>query len=355
MCSAPTSAFSRLSVALIGIALAVAACTSAPQASSSAVPGGGPISIAVGSRPGVPAVGAGAIWVPNTGDGTVSRIDPRTNRVIATIAIGDSEAFYHRSCEAYGSVHSFMVTTFDVRLCDLPSAVAAGPGVVWVLRNDTQDVLRIDPSTNRITASIPLGAAPWDLTATADAVWVTSFLQDQVIRVDPALNRVVHRFSGFSHGPTGLAVAGDTVWVASTFGSAVTRIDTTTNRVVAVIPIPCATSCLAGPRPLAIAVTPEEVWVRSEGNGTLARIDPARDVLTDTVPIDAFYGRDGLDHMGTTPGSLWVGGVSLQQRDRHTGRLIRHWDQAATAVTASGSTVWFTDILGRVGRIDGAP
>ena len=34
------------------------------------------------------AVGEGAVWVANQGDGTASRIDPATNRVVATIGIG---------------------------------------------------------------------------------------------------------------------------------------------------------------------------------------------------------------------------------------------------------------------------
>ena len=30
----------------------------------------------------------GSVWVPNLGDGTVSRIDPKTNRVTATVRVG---------------------------------------------------------------------------------------------------------------------------------------------------------------------------------------------------------------------------------------------------------------------------
>ena len=35
-------------------------------------------------------VGAGSVWVANSGDGTVTRIDPATNKTIATIAVGGS-------------------------------------------------------------------------------------------------------------------------------------------------------------------------------------------------------------------------------------------------------------------------
>jgi len=46
--------------------------------------------IAVGRSPEGVAVGAGSVWVANSGDGTISRIDPRTNNVIATITVGGS-------------------------------------------------------------------------------------------------------------------------------------------------------------------------------------------------------------------------------------------------------------------------
>ena len=60
-------------------------------------------SIAVGREPLAVAVGAGSIWVANTIDRTVSRIDPSSNRVTATI---------------------------DVRRS--PTAIAVAQGSVWV-------------------------------------------------------------------------------------------------------------------------------------------------------------------------------------------------------------------------------
>ena len=43
-----------------------------------------------GWRPIGVAFGAGSIWVANAGDGTVSRIDPITGRVVRTIDVGGS-------------------------------------------------------------------------------------------------------------------------------------------------------------------------------------------------------------------------------------------------------------------------
>jgi YVTN family beta-propeller protein len=46
------------------------------------------VPMAAGSRPAAIAVGGGAVWVANSGDGTVSRIDPETNEVVVSITIG---------------------------------------------------------------------------------------------------------------------------------------------------------------------------------------------------------------------------------------------------------------------------
>jgi YVTN family beta-propeller protein len=48
--------------------------------------------IRVGERPSATAVGEGAVWVGNTGSGTVSRIDPATNEVVETISLGNAPA-----------------------------------------------------------------------------------------------------------------------------------------------------------------------------------------------------------------------------------------------------------------------
>jgi YVTN family beta-propeller protein len=42
--------------------------------------------IAVGARPSGIASGGGFIWVANGGDTTISKIDPRTNQVVAAIS-----------------------------------------------------------------------------------------------------------------------------------------------------------------------------------------------------------------------------------------------------------------------------
>lgn len=308
--------------------------------------------IAVGDRPGTPAAGAGAVWVPNTGAGTVSKIDPSTNRVVQTVRVGDAHDFYTRVCEPYGSVHSFMGTTFNIRRCDLPSAVAPAQGTVWITRNDQQSLIGVDPRDGRQLASIPLSVTPFNLAATDGALWVTSYQNDSIVRADPGTGRVVSVTQEPGQGPSGIAVGEGATWVTNSRAGTVVRIDPTTNQVTATIPIECPRACEIGPVPLAVATGFGAVWVRNEGNGTLSRIDPKSNRVVATVNVDAFYGRDGQDAIAVTPNALFLSGLSLQRVDPITNRVTRLSSETAITLTYGMGSLWLTDITGRIIRID---
>jgi DNA-binding beta-propeller fold protein YncE len=323
------------------------ACTNSQAAPS------GPLlaSVAVGSRAGTPTVGLGAVWIPNTGDGTVSRIDPAANRTVATLRIGDADAFYQRVCRPYGSVHSFMVTTFHIRRCDLPSSIATGNGVLWVTKNDTNEILALDPKDGRQLASIPIGVTPFEIKATDQALWVTSYDDNVVIRIDVRSKTVVQTIA-LSGGPSGLALDGETVWVAISRAATVARIDARLNQVVATIPIPCTQSCWSTPTPLPVAVSNGAVWVRNEGIGTLSRIDSTTNTVTATLDVNTFNGRSGQDALAVAPSGIWLGGVSLEEIDPATNRDAKAIDQAGITLAYGYGSLWVTDMLGRILRID---
>lgn len=323
------------------------ACTNSQAAPS------GPLlaSVSVGSRAGTPAVGLGAVWIPNTGDGTVSKLDPATNRTVATLRIGDADAFYQRVCRPYGSVHSFMVTTFHIRRCDLPSSVATGNGLLWVTKNDTNEILALDPKDGRQVASIPIGVTPFEIKASDQALWVTSYDDNVVIRIDVRSKTVVQTIAQ-SGGPSGLALDGETVWVAISRAATVARIDARLNQVVATIPIPCTQSCWSTPTPLPVAVSNGAVWVRNEGIGTLSRIDPTTNTVTATLDVNTFNGRSGQDALAVAPSGIWLGGVSLEEIDPATNRDVKAIDQAGITLAYGYGSLWVTDMLGRILRVD---
>lgn len=342
------------SAVLALVAMSSAGCApGGPNATVSATPrpsGPAQAVIAVGQRPGVPAAGEGAVWVPNTGDGTVSRIDPRSNRVTTTIRIGDQPAFYHGSCEEKWNVHAFMGPSFHVRDCDLPSALAAGAGALWVLKNDEQMVVRIDASSGRVVARIPLGFTPFDIATTDHAVWITGYYDDQLVRIDPATNQLVARLT-LPDGAAGIAASDQAVWVASSIAGQVSRIDPATNQVGASITIACPVTCSQGSVPLAIAATPDAIWVRTVGDGELARIDPQANRVVTAIDVTFSVGRDGQDHLAVMNGAVWVSGISLQRVDPDTNRVSGTIDVNTTSVSAGFGSLWVTDIFGRIERI----
>ena len=86
----------------------------------------------VGNDPAGLAVGAGAVWVADSTDNTVSRIVPAgAGAVTDTIPLGNG-----------------------------PGPIAAGEGAIWVANSRDGTVSRIDPATRSVKAEIPVGRLP---------------------------------------------------------------------------------------------------------------------------------------------------------------------------------------------------
>ena len=100
--------------------------------------------INVGNGPGAIAVGLGSVWVANTLDGTVSRIDANTGTVIGLVKVGEG-----------------------------PRDIAVGRDAVWVANEFSGTVSRIDPRTNRVVSSTNTGSRPTGLAVASSAVWAT--------------------------------------------------------------------------------------------------------------------------------------------------------------------------------------
>jgi len=119
--------------------------------------------IPVPSEPHRVAYGAGAVWVSNWHDNSVSRIDPATNRVAGSpIPIGSHHA----------------------------GNLVVGAGDLWVTSDyrpeaapDDVVVVRIDPQTNRAIETVAVGGHPIDVAITAGAVWVSVANPGTLLRI----------------------------------------------------------------------------------------------------------------------------------------------------------------------------
>jgi YVTN family beta-propeller protein len=286
--------------------------------------------IPVGQIPVRIAAGAGSVWVPNTLDGTLSRIDPATNQVVATIDLGadhvdavasgyatltvaasDTAVWVTRSVSGADPTHSkrellridpttnaiVATTPLDV----MPQLMAYGEGAVWITSHASNVLLRIDADTNQVVASIPLDA-PLSLAAGDGAVWVVTGLDQLTLtRVDPASNTIVDTYH-LDTNALWFAVGGGSIWMGSFQTNEVLRIDEATHAILARVQVI---------QPGSITYGLESVWVNSSVTKAVARIDPATNTVVETFP----NGNEG-GSIAIADGVVWV---SLAQH----GQVIR--------------------------------
>ena len=211
------------------------------------------------------AAGFGSLWVPNCGDNTMSRVDLKSEKVIATIktTIGNSEG-----------------------------SIVAGAGSVWLMTDAKGTLARFDPATNAVVAEIYVASGSYGLAFGEDAVWVTSTEHSTVARVDPRTNLVVETIP-VGKSPRFIAAGGGAVWTLNQGDGSVSRIDPKTNKVVATIEVG-----VPGPGG-EIAVGEGSVWVTAF-EFPLSRIDPTRNAV-----VQQFAGPGG-DAVRVGLGSVWL-------------------------------------------------
>jgi hypothetical protein len=114
----------------------------------------------------------GSIWVSQPD--RVSRIDPETGRVTATVPVPGTSDFRN---------------------------LAAGADAIWVDDSGTETLTRIDATRNRVTATIPMRAHLFVVDGLAfidGKLWVVRPVpndeaQGDVVSIDPATNRIAQR------------------------------------------------------------------------------------------------------------------------------------------------------------------
>ena len=135
------------------------------------------------SNPEAVAVGGGAVWVGQATNAAVIRIDPRNNRRVASIPIGG-----------------------------FATAIATSPHAVWILTPAENRVWRIDPRTNAVVASIDIGINSSNLLATPNAIWVVSDSNGTLTRIEPTTNQSSQTVQ-LGHPLGGSTTDGKTIWV----------------------------------------------------------------------------------------------------------------------------------------------
>lgn len=194
-----------------------------------------------------------------------------------------------------------------------PQWIAADPSNVWVHAPD--HVVRVSTATNSIVAQIPTPPFQYGYTASgADAVWQTDFDSDSLLRIDPGTNAVVATIPlGNDAAPEGVAVADGAVWVAEHHQGTVVRIDPATNAVVKRIRVGPAGD--GGPLEMTAGAT--GIWVNVPNENRVVHIDPA------SSSVAGFVSESGQPIVDGT--SVWIETpTGLDRIDPQTGHVIAH-------------------------------
>jgi DNA-binding SARP family transcriptional activator/ABC-type branched-subunit amino acid transport system substrate-binding protein/DNA-binding beta-propeller fold protein YncE len=270
---------------------------------------------------------------------SIAVIDPRTNRIVDDVAVGNA-----------------------------PSSIAVGEGAAWVINADDHTISKIDLQNLEVVKTFSTAAEPTDLAVGDGSVWVGdgvpaaaseffgTLVPVALSRIEPGSAVTTERIRLLRGGTGGvhligrwpgerqIAVGADGVWAVDGNGI-LWRLDPGTGRVVASIEAMGARSLVADNQGL---------WVVTEDG--VSRIDPDSNTVAEKVPL----ATSGLTGVTTGAGAVWV-------TDPFAGTLWRI-DQRPEPVTKSiavgpgawsvafgGGAVWVANTLdGTLLRIDPA-
>jgi virginiamycin B lyase len=260
-----------------------------------------------------------AVWVGGTGPFAVHRIDPNTNRRVAS-----------------------------VRLPGEPCAgLASGFGSLWVpLCGPTPLLARVDLKSNRLISVFRTGPAAGEggVTASPDSVWLVTDKLGSLARIDPDTGSI----RGTTHIPAGSynpLYSDGQIWVTRTDGSEVTSVDAATGTILATVP--------TGPGPRFLTAGAGAVWTLNQGDGSLTRINTTTRLATNTTAL-GIPGKGGDISYGG--GMIWatVRNVPLSLVDGTSAALLCQWvGPGGDSLGIGHGAIWLTDYhAGTISRIE---
>ena len=232
----------------------------------------------VGTNPDEVEAADGVVWVANTDDGTVSRLEDGEQTAVQVgvgpeglslgkqflwVANGDSDSV--------SRINPASATTVGepIPVENKPIGIFAGSNFVWVTNSFSGSVSRIDPATGAVIGTTAdVGENIRSVTEAFDFVWVSSAVDDgTVIRLDPETGEKVGSPIRVGDRPKEMAEAGGYLWVVNERSNSVIRIDPNNAKVV-------GSPIKVGKTPVGIAAGAGSLWVSNNRSDNVTRIDP---------------------------------------------------------------------------------
>jgi sugar lactone lactonase YvrE len=247
------------------------------------------------------AIDGDTAWVTEYEAGNLVRIDTMTTRVVARVHVGPHASHVVIRGELAWVVDDLggALVAVDIRSNKIvknvpmrpnseirPIGIAEGEGSVWAIlassteyqanpRNPPNQLVRIDPLSYAVVATISLPGVAVGLAVGGGAVWVVSDLEPvTTYRIDAVTNRVATTIDTGHTGSGALAYKEPYLWVANQDGY-LTRIDSRTNGVTSF--------AVGSPEWPALVAEGQAIWISAPLDNIVARFDPATGTVSRTV------------------------------------------------------------------------
>jgi hypothetical protein len=217
----------------------------------------------------------------------------------------------------------------------MAGAVASQGGQVWAITYADR-LIRIDPATNRVTLRRHI-AGLTDMTAAAGTIWLltTGGVHGMLLRLDPVSGRVLATLP-LAHRCGQVSYSGTQLWVACASGRQGTeflRLDPATGRVLAT----------GGPvyGGSYLVAAGDGVWF--SGNSGVSGFVGTGSRLRRVNAGDP-SGLSDTDSLVYAQGAIWAfdGGESVARIDQRTGRIVRIYNSVRYDPTGSFGLDFFT-------------
>ncbi len=202
------------------------------------------------------------VYVPNSGDNTLSVIDGATSATLATVPVGQ-----------------------------LPCAVGANSQTnrIYVANVNSNNISVIDGSTNQVIQTVSAGRGPCAVTITPanNRIFVGNYGDNTITVIDGATNTVLNTIqNNWTPGGLGSNQVTGRVYSANAYAATVSVIDSATLTTLAVIPV----GLLAD----AVDVNPQtnRVYVANFMSATVSVIDGSANTVIATIPVG--WGPSGV-------------------------------------------------------------
>ncbi|WP_453948000.1 autotransporter domain-containing protein [Bradyrhizobium sp. USDA 377] len=232
------------------------------------------------------------VYVPNSGDGTVSVLDTSTGNFVGSpIGVGSNS---------------------------IAAAVRGDESIVYITDYQSGTVSVLDTSSNAITATIAVGAYVAGVALTPDGTRAYVAVDNSVSVINTATNAIITTVN-LGGGLTGLALSpdGTRAYVANYGNNSISVINTATNTIITTIPDGTG-------RPMGVAISPDgtHAYVANQGGNSVSVIDTATNAISTTIPVGSAPAGVALSPDGTRAYVANYGSNSVSVINTATNAII---------------------------------